>query len=88
MAWNVELTKTAENQLRKLEKKWQITILDYFEDDISTLDNPRLRGKALTGDKKDLWRYRLGDYRIICDIRDEQLVLLAVTIGYRKDVYI
>jgi len=88
LAWNVELTKTAENQLRKLEKKWQITILDYFEDDISTLDNPRLRGKALTGDKKDLWRYRLGDYRIICDIRDEQLVLLAVTIGYRKDVYI
>ncbi len=87
MAWNVELTATAIKQLRKLDKKWQAFILDYLEDEVATLGNPRNKGKALAGDKKGLWRYRIGNYRAICKIEDDQMLVIAVTIGHRKDVY-
>lgn len=87
MAWSVEFTLTAEKQLKKLDKKWQALILDYLEDDIATLDDPRSRGKALVGDKKGLWRYRVGDYRAICKIEDDHMVIIAVALGHRKNVY-
>lgn len=87
MVWNVEITQTAFKQLKKLDRKWQSLILDYLEDEIAPLVDPRQRGKALVGDKKGLWRYRVGDYRIICEIQEERLLIAAVTIGHRKDVY-
>lgn len=87
MAWSVEFTKTAEKQLTKLDRTWQATILDYLEDEIAGCEDPRMRGKALVGPMKGLWRYRIGDYRILCDIRDDTLVILVVTIGHRKDIY-
>jgi len=87
LAWNVEFTATAGKQLKKLDKKWQALILDYLEDEVAPLDNLRNRGKALLEDKKGLWRYRVGDYRAICKIEDELMVILAVTVGHRKDVY-
>ncbi len=88
MVWNVELTATAEKQLRKIDRKWQSKILDYLEDEIAILDNPRSRGKALVGDKKGLWRYRVGNYRIICEILDVNFIIVAVTIGHRKSIYL
>ncbi len=87
MAWKVELTDTARRQLQKLDRSWQGRILDYLEMDIAPLADPRGRGKALVGGKKGLWRYRLGDYRIICDILDAEVVVVALFIGHRKDVY-
>ncbi len=87
MAWNVEFTETAGKQLQRLDKKWQALILDYLEDEIAPLENPRNKGKALMGDKRGLWRYRIGDYRVICKIEDELMVIVAVTVGHRKDVY-
>jgi len=87
LAWNVELTATAQKQLKKLDRKWQAAILDYLEDEIAPLDDPRSRGKALMGDKKGIWRYRVGDYRVLCKIMDSELVIAAITIGHRKDVY-
>ena len=87
MAWSVELTATAEKQLKKLDGKWRGIILDYLEDEIATLTDPRSRGKGLVGDKKGIWRYRVGDYRNLCQILDAELVILAVTIGHRRDVY-
>jgi len=68
LAWSVEFNDIAERQLRKLDRQWQKKILDYLEDEIASLDDPRSRGKALTGDKGGLWRYRVGDYRIICSL--------------------
>ena len=62
-------------------------ILDYLEDEIAPLEDPRSRGKAMVGDKRGLWRYRVGDYRILCEIRDAELVIAAITIGHRRDVY-
>jgi len=87
LAWTIELTRTAEKQLKKLDKKWQRDILDYLEKEIAPLSDPKKRGKELVGDKAGFWRYRVGDYRIICDVREEQFVILAVTIGHRKEVY-
>lgn len=87
MAWNVEFLDTAKRQLRKIDKTWQVAILDYLEDEIAPLQDPRSRGKALIGDKRGLWRYRVGDYRILCEIRDTELVITAVAIGHRREVY-
>lgn len=87
MAWNVEFTTTAQKQLKRIDRKWQSTILDYLEDEISPLSDPRSRGKALIGDKSGMWRYRVGDYRILCQILDAELVILALTIRHRRDVY-
>lgn len=87
MAWSIEFTKTAVKQLRKIDRIWQTRILDYLEEDVSVCEDPRMRGKALVGTMKGLWRYRVGDYRLLCDIRDEKLVVLVVTIGHRSDVY-
>jgi mRNA interferase RelE/StbE len=87
LAWSVEFTATAEKQLRKLDLKWQQTILDYLEDGVANLSDPRSRGKGLKGDKQGIWRYRVGDYRILCQILDSEIVILVVTIGHRKDVY-
>ena len=86
MAWNVDFTATAKKQLIKMDKKWQSKILDYLEDEVATLENPQSKGKALVGDKKGLWRYRVGDYRIICDIIDNEVVILVVIVGHRKNV--
>jgi mRNA interferase RelE/StbE len=87
LAWNVEFTATAEKQLKKIDKHWQAEILDYLEDEVASLENPRNRGKGLMHDMKGLWRYRIGDYRAICKIEDDLMVIIAVTVGHRKEVY-
>ncbi|MCI0734253.1 MAG: type II toxin-antitoxin system RelE/ParE family toxin, partial [Methylococcaceae bacterium] len=61
MAWKIEFLETAKRQLHKLDKPWQAAILDYLETEIAPLENPRSRGKSLVGDKRGLWRYRVGD---------------------------
>jgi mRNA interferase RelE/StbE len=78
---------TAKLELKKLDKRWQIAILDYLEDEIAGLENPRSRGKALVGEKQGLWRYRVTDYRIVCEIQDFELVIVGITIGHHKNVY-
>ncbi len=85
--WRVEFLATAKRELKKLDKRWQLAILDYLEDEIAGGDNPRNRGKALVGDKQGLWRYRVADYRIICEIHDAELLIVAITVGHRKNVY-
>lgn len=87
MLWRIEFLATAKRELKKLDKSWQLAILDYLEDEITVLENPRSRGKALVGDKQGLWRYRIADYRLICEIHDAELVIVAITIGHRKNVY-
>lgn len=87
MGWRVEFLATAKRELKKLDNRWQLAILDYLEDEIASIDNPRSRGKSLVGDKQGLWRYRVGDYRIVCEIRDSELLIVAITIGHRKNVY-
>lgn len=87
MTWIIEYTRTAEIQLRKLDKQVARRILDYLDDKISALDNPRIRGKALSGRLEELWRYRVGDCRVICEIQDNIMRILVVEVGHRKQVY-
>ncbi|MBI9108444.1 MAG: type II toxin-antitoxin system RelE/ParE family toxin [Spirochaetales bacterium] len=87
MGWSVKFSQTAIKQLKKIDKKWQAKILDFLEDEIAKSDDPRIKGKVLTGDKKGFWRYRVGHYRIVCDIKYQELIILALTVGHRKDVY-
>ena len=87
MAWTVEFLAPAKKTLKKLDRPSQTAILNYLEDEIAVLDDPRTHGKALTGEKRGLWRYRVGDYRIICEIEDSRLTILAVAIGHRSQVY-
>ena len=87
MLWTIEYTKTAENQLRKLDRQIARRILDYLDDKIASLDNPRSRGKALSGPLGELWRCRVGDYRVICEIQDNVMRILVVEAGHRRQIY-
>ncbi len=87
MAWKIEYTDTAKRQLRKLDKPTARRIVDYLDERIAERENPRDTGKALTGPFGNFWRYRIGDYRIICDIQDDILRILVVQLGSRREVY-
>lgn len=87
MVWTINYTDTAKGQLSKLDKQAALRILDYMDKRISGQDNPRTCGKALTGSLGGLWRFRVGDYRIICDIQDGSVVILVLKIGHRSKVY-
>lgn len=82
----LEFSEAAKKTFSKLDKSVQRRIKNYL-DDIVQLGNPRSRGKALVGNLVNLWRYRVGDYRIICDIQDEKILITILRIGHRKDVY-
>ncbi|MFN8693487.1 MAG: type II toxin-antitoxin system RelE family toxin [Holosporales bacterium] len=87
MAWRIEWDEQALKELRKLGASAARDVIDYLRKRIAVADSPRRFGKALTSDKKGLWRYRVGDYRIVCRIEDEALVVLVVRIGHRSKVY-
>ena len=87
MAWKIEYADTALKQLKKLDKQTARRILDFMNERIADSTNPRSTGKALAGEMKGLWRYRSGDFRIICDIQDEILHVLVLQIGNRRDIY-
>lgn len=85
--WQIEITRTAEKQIQKLDRVAQQSIVRFLRERLKTADNPRQWGKPLHGDKQGLWRYRVGEYRLICDIQDEKITILVLRVGHRKDVY-
>jgi len=87
MTWKIEFDKRAEKQFGKLDKTTQKQIRDYLRHKILTAEHPRVFGKSLTHDLSGYWRYRVGDYRIICHINDEKVTILVVSIGHRSKVY-
>ena len=86
MAWTIEITRTAEKQITKLHRQAQQAIVGFLRGRVAGADNPRQWGKPLQGEKRGLWRYRVGDYRLICDIQDERIVVIVPQVGHRKDV--
>jgi mRNA interferase RelE/StbE len=85
MAWEVELSATAERELSKLDSK---RILKFLQQRIAKLVDPRSLGKALQGSRLgEFWKYRLGDYRLICKIEDQHLPVLVLRVGHRKEIY-
>ena len=88
MVWQIDYTSTALKHLTKLDKLAAKRIVDFMDERIAVLKDPRDTGKALTGAVLGAyWRYRIGDFRVICDIQDKVLCVLVVEVGSRKDVY-
>ena len=87
MAWTIDYTQTALNQLRKLDKQSARRILDFLDERVAQRDDPRSTGKALSGPLGGLWRYRVGDFRVICEIHDGALRVLVVELGNRRELY-
>ena len=81
----IEFTDSSKKQLKKIDNSNRNRILKYLFE-IESLKDPRTRGKALEQNLKGLWRYRVGNYRIVCDIVDEKVTILVVKIGHRRDV--
>lgn len=73
-------------RMKKLDKPVQRQVKAYMEQ-VAKLEDPRIRGKALVGNHAGQWRYRVGNYRVICEIQDDKLVILAITVGHRRDIY-
>ena len=82
----VILTDKAKKQLKKLDSSISKRILDYLEQ-LELIDDPRFRGKALTSNLAGLWRYRVGDYRILCRIHEDKLVITVIEIAHRSTIY-
>lgn len=87
MIYKVETTTRFDKEFKKLDFYTKKIIKSWIQKHIMDCENPRAHGKSLTADKKGLWRYRIGDYRLICNIEDDKLIILALSIGHRSDVY-
>jgi mRNA interferase RelE/StbE len=87
LAWTIDYADTARKQLLKLDKQTARRIVDFMDERIASVDDPRSTGKALSGPLGGFWRYRVGEYRVICDVQDSVLRVLVVKIGNRREVY-
>ena len=87
MTYSLVLSKNVRKTLKKMDRQVALMISKDMKNELDGMENPRSFGKALTGDYKGLWRYRFGQYRVICDIRDDKLIILALEVGHRKNIY-
>lgn len=88
MKYNVVFTTEAKKNLKKLDKHTSSLIIGWIEKNLQGCENTRAKGKGLTANRSGEWRYRIGDYRLICEIKDNELIILALSIGHRRDVYV
>ncbi|MDO5049200.1 MAG: type II toxin-antitoxin system RelE/ParE family toxin [Actinomycetaceae bacterium] len=86
MGWKVEVSEKARSELRKIDPRDARRITDYLQA-LTELEDPRIRGKALKGDLGDYWRYRVGNYRVICDLKQDVLTILVLRTAHRRKVY-
>jgi mRNA interferase RelE/StbE len=87
LAWKIEFVPAAAKELKKLEKAEAARIIATLETRIARLDDPRALGSALTGDLGGLWRWRIGNYRMVARIDDERITILMVRVAHRREVY-
>ena len=88
MAWQIEFDPGALKDLRKIDKPIQVRLLGFLRSRLSTLDDPRSIGEALSGQRLgSYWKYCVGDWRIICDIQDQRIVVRVLRIGNRREIY-
>ena len=87
MAWTLRISETARRQLKKLDRSTAQTLLRYLNRLVQETEDPRQRGKGLTANLTGLWRYRVGDYRVICDIQNGELVVLVLQVTHRSQAY-
>ena len=88
MAWRIEFHPRAEKELAKIDRETARRIVRFLRDRVATLEDPRSLGEALKGPEIGrFWKYRVGDYRLICDIQNARITILVVRVGHRRDVY-
>lgn len=87
MTYTVETTARFDREFRKLDRYTQRMLKGWIDKNLINTDNPRLHGKGLTTNRSGQWRYRIGDYRLICQIDDGKLVILALSVGHRSEIY-
>lgn len=88
MAWAVEFDPDAVKGLKKLDKQVQARIMEFLRERLARLANPRELGEALAGSKLgNYWKYRMGDWCIICDLQDQRIVVRVLRVGNRREVY-
>ena len=87
MTYKVETTVRFDREFKKLDRYTQRMIKAWIDKNLVDCSDPRQHGKGLTANRSGHWRYRIGDYRLICEIRESELVILALTVGHRREVY-
>lgn len=87
MKYKVVFTDRAKKQIKKLDRSVAALIIGWIEKNLENCENPRIYGKNLIANKSGQWRYRIGDYRIICEIQDEEITILVLEVGHRKSIY-
>ncbi len=87
MKYKIVLTEKAKKQLKKLNKNTSSLIIGWLEKNIEGCENPRQHGKGLVVNKSGQWRYRIGNYRVICEIQDVEVIILVLEVGHKKNVY-
>jgi len=88
LAWKIEFAESAARQLRKLDRTVSRRILTFLGERVATAEDPRRLGAALKGDELgQFWKYRVGDYRVIAEVRDREVRVVVVRLGHRRDVY-
>ena len=87
MSYSIETTPKFEREFKKLDRYTQRMIKAWIEKNLVGCENPRQHGKGLTANRSGQWRYRIGDYRLLCYIEDDVLVILALSVGHRREVY-
>ena len=85
--YNVELSDRFKREFRELDKHTQKIIRAWIDKNLIDCENPSAYGKGLTANRSGQWRYRIGDYRLICSTEDDKLIILALSVGYRSDIY-
>lgn len=87
MKYKVVFSDRAKKQLKKLDKYVASLVIGWLEKNIQNCENPRAHGKGLVENKSGQWRYRVGDYRILCEIKDDKIIVLVLEIGHRREIY-
>lgn len=87
MSYSVETTARFDREFKKLDRYTQRMLKGWIVKNLVGAENPRQHGKGLTANRSGQWRYRIGDYRLICQIDDDRLIILALSVGHRREVY-
>ena len=87
MIYTVATTARFDREFKKLDRYTQRMIKSWIDKNLIGCSDPRQHGKGLTANRSGQWRYRIGDYRLICEIQDNELIILALSVGHRREVY-
>lgn len=87
MKYRILFTEKSKKQLKKMDKHISLLIIGWLEKNIQNCENPRIHGKGLIENKSGEWRYRIGDYRVICKIKDKEVIVLVLEVGHRREIY-